>query len=158
MGEAAGTIVGTVVDADAQRRQGRYAEAQGEINARLAEVNARDAEARGRREAENVRMQARQLRGSQRAQMAAAGISIEGDNSAALIADQTQVMGELDSQTVMNNAFKEAWGFRQEAAQARFQGRMGRRMGDWGAQMTYLTGGARLAGQAASAAATAGKK
>lgn len=157
MGEAAGTIAGTMIQADAQKREGEYARLQGQMNARLAEVNAKDAEVRGKREADNVRRQARQMSGSQKAAMAAAGLSVEGDTSAAQIIDETGVMGELDAQTVQNNAFKEAWGFRQEAAQQRFRGNMAKRMGNWGAEMTYLSGGIQLAGQAARAAATKGR-
>ena len=155
MGESASILLESMGQADAMRKQGEFAQAQAQMNARFAEMNAKDAQIRGNREAENVRTQARQMRGSQRAQMAAAGLSIEGDTSAAQVIDQTQMMGELDAQTVMNNAFKEAWGFRQEAAQSKFQGRMAMMSGNAQAQMTLATGGLRAYNKAAESAAKA---
>lgn len=85
------------------------------INARIAELGARSAFERGQKEVASLTMQAGQLKSRQRAAMAANGIDL-GEGNAAEIQASTELMKELDKQTIEANAVRSAWGYRTEAA------------------------------------------
>lgn len=84
-------------------------------NAELADWQARDALARGDRNASQSRMKTRQLKGTQRARMAANGVDL-GEGSALSILDDTDYFGEIDAGTIKDNAAKEAFALRAQAA------------------------------------------
>ena len=85
------------------------------INARIAELGARSAFERGQKEVASLTMQAGQLKARQRASMAANGIDL-GEGNAAEIQASTDLMREIDKQTIEANAVRSAWGYRTEAA------------------------------------------
>ena len=84
-------------------------------NATLAEWQAQDALARGSRTEQTQRLKTAQLKGSQRAALAANGVSLD-EGSALNILNDTDYMGELDAQTLRDNAAREAWGYRNQVA------------------------------------------
>ena len=84
------------------------------INARIAELGARSAFERGQKEVASLTMQAGQLKSRQRASMAANGIDL-GEGNAAEIQASTDLMREIDKQTIEANAVRSAWGYRTEA-------------------------------------------
>lgn len=86
-----------------------------ELNAQMAEWQAEDAIARGDRAAGVSRMKTRQLKGSQRAALAANGVDL-GFGSALDILNDTDLFGEVDAETIRDNASREAWAIRQQAA------------------------------------------
>jgi hypothetical protein len=93
-------------------------EAQAQVqrnNATVAGWQAEDAIERGNKAAMRVRSQARQLKGTQRARLAAAGVDL-GEGSALQILSDTDYFGEVDAQTTVDNAAREAWAIRQQAA------------------------------------------
>lgn len=85
------------------------------INARLAELGARSAFEKGQQEVASLTLQAGQLKSRQRAAMAANGIDL-GEGSAAEIQASTEIMKEIDKNTLEANAVRSAWGYRVEAS------------------------------------------
>ena len=111
---AAGTAsstVGSYYSAKSQQTQLSLQADIAEANAAIAEVGAQSELARGQREEQNVRMRTAQLKGSQRAALAANGVDV-GEGSALNILDSTDYMGEVDANTVRANAIRSAWGYR----------------------------------------------
>lgn len=86
-----------------------------ENNATLAEYQARDAERRGSIAAQNVGYRTNQLAGSQRTAMAANGVDL-GYGSALEILSDTEYFGQVDRATTVDNAAREAWGYRTQGA------------------------------------------
>lgn len=84
-------------------------------NAQIARWQAQDALARGDRAAIQVRTKGNQLKGAQRAAMAANGVDV-GTGSALDILTDTDFTTALDANTVKDNAAKEAWALRNQAA------------------------------------------
>lgn len=103
--------------ASAAEAQGRYERAQSEQNAQLAEWQAEDALARGKIAVGTQVGQQRQAVGAARA---AGGGS--GTAPSTYAQDQIESLGAFDRTVISNNAAREAWGYRTEAAQQRGQG------------------------------------
>lgn len=83
-------------------------------NAQIAQYQADDALTRGRVNASRMGMQVHQLKGQQRAKLAANGVDL-GVGSALNILTDTDQFGEIDANTITDNAAKEAWAIRQQA-------------------------------------------
>jgi hypothetical protein len=83
-------------------------------NAIAAEWQAQDAITRGQVAEARQRMNTAQLKGTQRASLAARGLDL-GEGSALNILTDTDYMGELDALTIRDNAAREAWGYRENA-------------------------------------------
>lgn len=86
-----------------------------DLNAQMAEWQAADAIKRGDRAAGVSRMRTRQFKGGQRAAMAANGVDLSF-GSALDILNDTDQFGEIDAETIRDNAAREAWALRQQAA------------------------------------------
>lgn len=84
-------------------------------NATLAEWQAQDAMQRGASAEQQQRLKTAQLRGSQRARLAASGVVLD-EGSPLRILDDTDYMGELDARTIQDNTAKEVWGHRMQGA------------------------------------------
>jgi hypothetical protein len=80
-------------------------------NAQVAEWQAQDAEKRGQEEGQRARRANSQLRGQQRASMAANGLDLNSGSALALL-DDTEYFGAVDQQTVADNTRNEAWALR----------------------------------------------
>jgi hypothetical protein len=122
------------------RAQGDFQKQQYDTNARLADLNASDAIARGEVDAGKHEAQTRGLAGSQRAALAAQGIDVDS-GSAADVQKDTATLGALDATTIKNNAWREAWGYKVQAANSTAQGAMAKSAGDFSATSSLLTGG-----------------
>lgn len=121
-----------------------------DINARLAELGAQSTMLAGTRQAGSILLKGGQLKGSQRANMAANGIDL-GSDSAVNILTSTDVMKEIDADTAMANAVRSAWGYRTQATNYTNDANIKRSMADainpnQQAFATFLSG----AGQVAS--------
>lgn len=125
---------------EAYRAQGAFQKTQSEINARLAEIQGKDTIERGEFAARTRKQETRSLTGSQRAALAAQGIDVDVGTAADIQAD-TQVIGAKDEMMIRNNAWREAWGLRVEAANSRLTGKMANMAGRNAARNTLLTGG-----------------
>lgn len=103
---------------------------QGAMTQDYYDFLARQIERQGQLDAESVREYVRGVAASQRAAMAASGVS--GDSVTAQdILDDTAKKGALDELMILHNA-------QVEALNARYQGRMGRAAGMMGAATTLL--------------------
>ncbi len=137
------TAVGeSYANATAAKTYGEQKKREADINARLAELNADDAVRRGDKEAEAHKRRVKQLVGAQRAALAAQGIEIDAD-SALDVQEDTKLQGELDVQTIKNNAWREAWGYKVQANNYTSQGKFAQLAGKAEATSSILTGGAK---------------
>jgi hypothetical protein len=85
-----------------------------DTNARIAELGAQSALMQGEKQVASITLKAGQLKSSQRAAMAANGIDL-GEGSAAEIQASTDIMKEVDSNTITANAVSNAWGYKTQA-------------------------------------------
>lgn len=99
-----------------QNNQAAY-KAQAQVaqnNALIAGWQAQDALVRGDRAAQTSRSKTRQLKGTQRAALAANGVDL-GEGSALNILTDTDYFGAVDAGTIKDNAAREAWVLRNQA-------------------------------------------
>lgn len=84
-------------------------------NAQLSAWQSQDATRRGQINANAIRMRGAQLKGTQRATMAANGVDL-GVGSALRILSDTDLFTGIDAGTALDNAAREAWALRNQAA------------------------------------------
>ncbi len=109
------SAIGAMNQAQAAQDQANYNAAVAENNAKLAEYKAQDAQQRGELEAQKVQREAAQLRGAQRATMAARGLSL-GEGTPLSLLEQTDYFSATDVATARTNAAKESWAARVQKA------------------------------------------
>ena len=85
-----------------------------DTNARIAELGAQSILNQGQQQVGALTLKAGQLKSSQRAAMAANGIDL-GTGSAVEIQASTDIMKEIDANTLTTNAVRSAWGYRTQA-------------------------------------------
>ena len=103
------------------------------VQGSLLDTSAARTEQQGLKDEEQVRSQVRQFVGSQTAAIGASGV--ENSGSVARIVEDATRQGELDALTTRNNAYLEAWGLKNQANMARYQGKLARKQG----QLSLLT-------------------
>lgn len=141
----ANSLVGAINESNALRDQGDFAQKQYEANARISDEKAKEAIKRGNKNSFQHAKKVKQVIGSQRAKLAAAGIDVNS-GSAMDIQLETAEYGLDDAETIKNNAWKEAWGFEVDAVNQRAQGEMSNLTARHQANNTLLTGGLNAAG------------
>lgn len=129
---------------NAAKTQGEFQKQQAEQNARLAEMQAKETEEAGEKQSQQHRAKVKALVGSQKAALAAQGIDI-GSGSALDLIDQTTAAGEDDAATIRLNAYRQAFGIRQQGANTRNQGQFDYMAGRAESRNTLLTGGMQAA-------------
>jgi len=85
-----------------------------DVNARIAELGAQSALLQGQQQVGALTLKAGQLKSRQRASLAANGIDL-GVGNAAEIQASTDIMSEIDRNTIEANAVRSAWGYRTQA-------------------------------------------
>lgn len=140
----AATASGAYAQSQAQRSAGAYEKSTFDTNGRMANIQAEDAIRRGENDATKVKKQTKQLIGSQRAALAAQGLDLSSGDALAIQQD-TAAIGAEDAQTVRNNAFREAWGFRVQANDYAGRGVMADLTAKNQSRNTILTGGLTVA-------------
>ena len=85
-------------------------------NALITEWQADDAEMRGAQAADVARQRGAQVKGSQRAALAASNVDLSV-GSAQNVLNDTDYLTALDSAQLVNNASREAWGYRMQGRQ-----------------------------------------
>lgn len=110
-----GTIFGALSQKDMLKHQARIAE----INAQIVDSNARNTIRVGTIEESRVKLATAQAKSQQVAQMTASGVDIAGSNTALARLTGTDMIGEVDANTVRSNALRAAWGQRIEAGNLR---------------------------------------
>jgi hypothetical protein len=111
---AATSVVGAYNSAAMQKDSLGFSAAIADINARMSEQSAQAELQRGEREYQSSRLKTAGLKSRQRASLAANGVDL-GVGSAAEILTSTDVMGEIDANTIQANAVRSAWGYRTQA-------------------------------------------
>jgi hypothetical protein len=106
---------GAVGQAKAANAQADYNASVAENNAKTATYQAEEAQRRGEEDVINQNRKTAQLRGEQRATMAARGLDLTYGTPQSLI-DQTDYFGQVDANTLRDNAAKEAYGKRVESS------------------------------------------
>ncbi len=99
--------------------------AMAEINARVAELGAQSALLQGKSEVAKLTAAAGQLKSRQKVALAANGIDL-GVGTAAEIQASTDMMKEIDADTIKANAMRTAWGYRSNAMNFQNQARSAR--------------------------------
>lgn len=131
----------------AARSQANVQVAEAEINKRFAEIQAKDMIERGSKEAIEHQKKVNQTVGAQRAAAAASGVVVD-DGSSLEIQTETAEIGALDVNTIKSNAYRQAFGFKQQALGYEFQARSAKLSGKYAmetagrsANMSLATGG-----------------
>jgi len=89
-----------------------------EENAKIADQEAADAIERGEKGVRQHRKNVRGLKGSQRAALAASGVTVDQDTASDLVFD-THMQGEEDALTLYENADREARGYENQSSNYR---------------------------------------
>jgi hypothetical protein len=110
-----GAIFGALMQKDMLRSQARLAD----INAGIADSNARNITRAGTIEESRVKLAGSQAKATQRAQIASSGVDIANSNTALARLTGTDLITEVDANTVRANATRAAWGQRFEAGNLR---------------------------------------
>ena len=114
LGGMATSAIGSYYSAATQKAALAGQAAIADTNARIAELGAQSTLAQGQQQVANLTLKAGQLKGTQRATMAANGIDL-GEGNAAEIQASTDIMKETDKNTLEANAVRSAWGYRTQA-------------------------------------------
>lgn len=143
------SVIGAIGAAQGRKDQ-LAAEAEiARINAASAENAARSALMVGNREQMRSRLATAQLKSKQQAQLAANGVDL-GEGSAARMIAETDILGEIDANTIAANAVQAAWGYRTQATN--FRSEAATRTAQRGAISPWMAGASSLltsAGQVA---------
>lgn len=138
-------VAGGTMQAYSQYQQGKYQQAMGDYNAKVAEIQAQDALARGGIEEDRQRARTRMIMGAQRAAMGSSGAEVD-TGSFGNVLEQTATMGEQDAMTIRQNAMRQAWGYESQADVDRFQGAAAKSTGTMNAMGSLLTTGGQAYG------------
>ncbi len=104
------SAIGAYAGAQSSRAQASISD----TNARLSELGAQAALLQGQTEEMRSRLATANLKGTQRAGFAANGVDL-GEGSAARVLTSTDVLGEVDANTIHANAIRAAFGYRTQA-------------------------------------------
>jgi len=141
--EALGTAYSAYVTAGLQRDLSKLERQQYDMNAAFANLQADDSIRRGARAAQEHLVKTRGLIGAQRANIAGQNVRVDVGSAAEIQAD-TAASGAMDALTIRNNAWREAWGLRAQAAGLQGQGALAQIKGQAAAAETLATGGANM--------------
>ena len=114
IGGAATSAIGSYFGAATQKAVLNGQASVADSNARISELGAQSALMQGQQQVGALTLKAGQLKSSQRAAMAANGIDLGTGNAAELQAS-TDIMKEIDANTLTANAVRSAWGYRTQA-------------------------------------------
>lgn len=167
MGFSAGTMaqvgIGSQIAGGAMSTIGAYSQAQAQrslltsqaniddINARLSDAAAQSARESGSRQVQASRLATARLKSSQRASLAANGVDLSVGSAAEQLTS-TDVLGEMDANTLEANALRSAWGYRMQGVNYRNDALMRRAGAD--AISPWLAAGSSLLTSAGNVAAS----
>jgi hypothetical protein len=137
-GEAVGSFIN-------QERTAGAIVAQSDFDRKMADLQAQDAIQRGNQAARRAEVATTGEVGRARARMAAGGVSISS-GSALDVQVQDATFGELDAQTIRNNAMREALGYKTQAGLSALAARARAQAIEGQAVDTLATGAARTYG------------
>lgn len=111
---AVNSLYGAINQSQMAKIRGEFEALQAETNARYASLRAKEMIQQGNKLAATNDRKIKKLLGSQRANLAAQGISINS-GSAADVQQQTIDYGRYDSENIRNNAWRQAFGLKQQS-------------------------------------------
>lgn len=111
IGGAANSAIGGYYSAKSQASSLQFQSDIAGINARISELGAQQELYKGQQQVGALTLKAGQIKSSQRANMAANGIDL-GEGNAAEVQASTDIMKEIDANTLTANAVRSAWGYR----------------------------------------------
>ena len=114
IGGAATSAIGSYFGAATQKAVLNGQASVADSNARISELGAQSALMQGQQQVGALTLRAGQLKSSQRTAMAANGVDLGAGNAAELQAS-TDIMKEIDANTLTANAVRSAWGYRTQA-------------------------------------------
>ena len=126
--QAAGAAMGTVGSYYSAQNTKSNLQMQANLadtNAQIAELGAQSALAQGAKEEQRSRLQTTAIKKSQRVALAANGVDL-GQGSAAELLTSTDLMGDIDANTIKANAVRSAWCYRTQATNYQNQALMDR--------------------------------
>lgn len=112
---AANSAIGAAYGAQEAKNALEYQSAIAEVNARVAKSGADSILAAGQKTEQAVRLQTAALKSKQVAAFAANGIDL-GSGSAQRVLTSTDLLGEIDANTVTANAVRQAFGYKVQVA------------------------------------------
>lgn len=110
------STVGSYFAAQGQKTGLKAQAALADTNARISELAAQQAVRSGQVQEQSQRLKTANLKSGQRARLAANGVDL-GSDSAVNILTTTDLMGEIDADTISANAARAAWGYRTQATE-----------------------------------------
>jgi hypothetical protein len=125
IGGALSSAIGGYYSAQSQKNNLRFQSGIADINARISELGAQSALNQGQQQVGALTLKAGQIKSSQRAAMAANGIDL-GEGNAAEVQASTDIMKEIDANTLIANAVRSAWGYRTQGTNYQNEAAMGR--------------------------------
>lgn len=125
VGGAITSGIGSYYSAAAQKTALNAQAGLADTNARIAELGAQSAMNQGQQQIAALTLKAGQIKSSQKASMAANGINL-GEGSAAEVQASTDIMKEIDKNTLEANAVRSAWGYRTNAVSSQNEALMKR--------------------------------
>jgi len=120
------SLIGSIFGAKSAKSSYQFQARMADINARIADGNARNIIAAGIVEESRIKMAGSQAKGSQIARMASSGIDLAGSPTAQARLAGTDLITEVDANTLRGNALRAAWGQRFEAGDQRSKALMAR--------------------------------
>ena len=146
--QAAASLGSAFAQSEALRAQGQFQRAMVEINNRFAEERAKDTLQAGNQMAAKIKRKASLTIGAQRAVAAAQGIDVASGSITDQIYD-TKTQSEDEILTIKNNAWREAFGIRTQAAVNLNEAKFRERASNSAANQTLMTGGLNALGNIA---------
>lgn len=136
---AVAAVVSTAVGGYSAYQSGQSRKDAGEDNAEVQRQQSSDALQRGAIEGAAKRDKARRIAASQAEAAAMSNLAINTGTPLALLTE-TAGLGELDALTTLNNAQREAWGYKASSQLEQYQGKAAGRAGVLNAGGTFLGG------------------
>lgn len=136
---AVGAIAGAGTAGYSAYQTGQTAKKTGKYNAEMQGRKERDALERGADDAAAVRLRARRVAAAQTEGAALSGVEISSGTPLALLTE-TAGFGELDALRTLNNAQREAMGYKAQGNLDTYGGRAASRAGSFNAGGSLLTG------------------
>lgn len=118
VGGALSSAGGAYLKASGEKRTLQRQADVADLNARLSDLQAKSTYRQGQREEQRSRFETRNIRDKQTTGYAGNNIALDSE-TAIRVATSTDVLGEIDANTINANAARAAWGHRMEGVQFR---------------------------------------
>lgn len=140
------SVIGGGVSAYSQYQQGKYQNQVAKNNATVAGIKAQNELRSGAAEDQQQRWKIRALMGKQSSAIGANNV-VGSTGTALEMLGETAMFGEVDLNTIRNNAARRAWGYDVEKSNSLAEGKLAKYGGKMGAFGTLLSTGAQAFGQ-----------